>query len=701
MTTLCSCLLMLAVAACGDDGGNNNGDDTCGDGQKTGAEQCDDGNTMNGDGCSSTCRNESSGPVCGDGVMSGNEECDDSNTMDGDGCSATCMDEEKPETCGNGALDANEDCDDANTIANDGCTACNVDNGWTCNDAAPSVCTMVLPPDGSCTMPFTVTLAANADGDLEGHAMGDTTGGMDHVPTADCNGDDLGGGNDHVYTFTLAAAADVLITGPDPAAFDMAIRLSREACSVPMQVADDVGSDGCSDDDPEGLFYVNLPAGTYYLTVDGYDNTEAGAYDVTITAFATSTCGDGLLDIGEECDDDNTTGTDGCDMRCDVETGYVCDTDVEPSVCELACGNGTFESDLEECEYIVGENDDVCSATCTLLSDVTEVEPNDTTPQAIGAGNHRRVRGTLPANDVDLYTFTLTAPSIVEIETYNASDTDDTNYTGRGGIANIDCFRDLDTTLGLFPDGADYTMDAMALAVDDDDGDLACSYVGFADFAGDITQGILEPGTYVIRVKEFSEPAGVYILDVYITPAEAPQAGDLVINEYMANDGVLDTNCDNAGTTTQNTDDEFVELVNATEDVFIDLTGVTIADGTATRHTFAAGATGRMGLLPGESVVVWAGGAPACAGVDNFFTASGGSLGLNNSGAESITVAAAGAGGAMLATVAFTATTQGVSSNLDPDVTGTSYALHNAITGHVGDFSPGKRTDATAFPLFP
>jgi cysteine-rich repeat protein len=51
-------------------------------------EECDDGNAIDGDGCSSTCAIE----FCGDGVVndSGAEECDDGNTVSGDGCAANC-----------------------------------------------------------------------------------------------------------------------------------------------------------------------------------------------------------------------------------------------------------------------------------------------------------------------------------------------------------------------------------------------------------------------------------------------------------------------------------------------------------------------------------------------------------------------------------------------------------------------------------
>jgi cysteine-rich repeat protein len=66
---------------------------SCGDGivDWIDDEQCDDGNTVDGDGCSGACTFE---PVdtaaCGDGSVTGDEVCDDGNTMNGDACDPTC-----------------------------------------------------------------------------------------------------------------------------------------------------------------------------------------------------------------------------------------------------------------------------------------------------------------------------------------------------------------------------------------------------------------------------------------------------------------------------------------------------------------------------------------------------------------------------------------------------------------------------------
>lgn len=87
--------------------------EACGNGIRTSKEMCDDGNTKNGDGCDSNCKieigytcnpnnlNEKSvcNYKCGDGVIAArdvillsslSENCDDGNVIDGDGCSSTC-----------------------------------------------------------------------------------------------------------------------------------------------------------------------------------------------------------------------------------------------------------------------------------------------------------------------------------------------------------------------------------------------------------------------------------------------------------------------------------------------------------------------------------------------------------------------------------------------------------------------------------
>ena len=118
---------------------------TCGNGIYDPGEECDDGNTLSGDGCTNLCKLECGyncscfDPtaicrplvVCGDGVRSSSEACDDGNVESGDGCSANCEVEAHwrchvpgrrcTPICGDGILLGTETCDDGNTIAGDGC----------------------------------------------------------------------------------------------------------------------------------------------------------------------------------------------------------------------------------------------------------------------------------------------------------------------------------------------------------------------------------------------------------------------------------------------------------------------------------------------------------------------------------------------------------------------------------------------------
>lgn len=89
--------------------------------------------------------------ICGDGIVASTETCDDGNTNNGDGCSSTCMVEAGftcslgPSSCspiiGDGLIRGYEQCDDGNTnlITPDGCTNGYIDSGYTCI-GEPSVC---------------------------------------------------------------------------------------------------------------------------------------------------------------------------------------------------------------------------------------------------------------------------------------------------------------------------------------------------------------------------------------------------------------------------------------------------------------------------------------------------------------------------------------------------------------------------------
>jgi cysteine-rich repeat protein len=83
--------------------------------------------------------------------------------------------------------------------------------------------------------------------------------------------------------------------------------------------------------------------------------------------MGTSECGDGAIANGEDCDDDNTANGDGCDADCDIEAGWECAG--SPSNCNLLCGNGVVDPG-EDCDGgpdCDANCNDIIPVSCTLM----------------------------------------------------------------------------------------------------------------------------------------------------------------------------------------------------------------------------------------------------------------------------------------------------------------------------------------------
>lgn len=81
-------------------------------------------------------------------------------------------------------------------------------------------------------------------------------------------------------------------------------------------------------------------------------------------------CGDGTIDDGETCDDQDAESGDGCSATCRLEEGWDCGQS-EPSVCAPICGDGRLVGDEAQaggCDDQDVEPGDGCDASCKVES---------------------------------------------------------------------------------------------------------------------------------------------------------------------------------------------------------------------------------------------------------------------------------------------------------------------------------------------
>ncbi|GIG55931.1 hypothetical protein Lfu02_03030 [Longispora fulva] len=186
-------------------------------------------------------------------------------------------------------------------------------------------------------------------------------------------------------------------------------------------------------------------------------------------------------------------------------------------------------------------------------------------------------------------------------------------------------------------------------------------------------------GTYPVSLTVTDNGGATHTTTQNVTvTAGGGGPANVIINEVLANEPGSDT----AG--------EAVEIVNI-GGTAISIAGWTVHDGTAVRHTFAAGTT----LQPGKAITVF-GGASAIPGGIVAVAASTGGLSLANSGDQVILRDAAGATVQSMSYTSSQASSDGVSINRSPDGSATgAWVKHNTISSLPR--SPGQRADGTVY----
>lgn len=355
-------------------------------------EQCDDGNSTSGDGCSSDGTIEagylcqvagrpcSLASLCGNNVVNSGEACDDGNNTDnGNGCSETCG----FSLCGNGVLNHRawpnfdqETCDDGNRLDGDGCSSlCTVEPGFGCTRNAPSHCVATGVRLFS-TGVDDLGRRLESGSDPYWRYQGTTTSASFGVRSA----------NDWPHELPDARFMAALLGAPTCVYQDIFIPSTKRLASFHLDIAtfnDNAFDEMQLNSQPrtpvtfseapgqpwQKNIFRRLGAGAFrhgenrivicnensfgvpnafrYLAVDADDDS----------------CGDGLIASRERCDDGNVANGDGCSSTCLVEVGRVCTG--EPSRCAATCGNGVLNAG-EECDDGNGADGDGCSNRCQV-----------------------------------------------------------------------------------------------------------------------------------------------------------------------------------------------------------------------------------------------------------------------------------------------------------------------------------------------
>ncbi|MFO0592434.1 MAG: hypothetical protein U0441_33130 [Polyangiaceae bacterium] len=186
--------------------------------------------------------------------------------------------------------------------------------------------TMTGPPANDLCPGQDVTLALDSKVDLPGTLQGAT----DDYTTNCADSSPDPGNPDVVYQLTIADAATVTIS-IDATGFVPALSFRKQECSQRL------GGDLCLDLGTGTVSKtLGLPAGTYWVVVDSADGN-VGDFNISFDV-ATPKCGDGVVNVGEQCDPAVVKNDDGCINPGDPNACHYGEAPPDPAI--VACDGG-------------------------------------------------------------------------------------------------------------------------------------------------------------------------------------------------------------------------------------------------------------------------------------------------------------------------------------------------------------------------
>jgi len=361
--------------------------DICGDGVVGSGELCEVGDTISSstacdsdedgvdDGyyveeCSLTCdsyeETTTCSPIsCGNGVIEGTEECDDGSLNGSYGfCGADCSNSDRT-YCGDGSLAGGEACDCSSVSPAAGAAfgggACSYLNGVYSTDASDTCAWDCSGPGPYCGN-GDVDDAEACDGDTDTYS-GKICSTTTIFPGEECTQDsDCGVISSSTFTSSPESAVYRGCGEEDP---DDDSKETANDCPLTTVCVDgdasksgepcDVNSDCSSTSESDGVCSTFEYQTTRTRSCN--DTCSDWAEDWSaIDCIAPGSCGDGVVDDGEECDDGNDDSSDSCTVEC---TSNV-------------CGDGYIYGGEESCDE-GGDNGVMCESsygsTCAYCND--------------------------------------------------------------------------------------------------------------------------------------------------------------------------------------------------------------------------------------------------------------------------------------------------------------------------------------------